>query len=180
MRWRTKGPVMIRIARLCAITIIATCSIASVRAETPEQWIELGARVHGAFGSFIPVGIRIGLDALKRLDAEPRGVTVVYYSGPKSPCPCPADGIAIATTASVGQGTLQVAPEKAPDDAMGVAIIRSKATGAGFKYTIAASWLPKLGDMNKQYDPIGRYDAVMNAADLFSVEPLPAAPSPPK
>ena len=84
----------------------------SVRAETPEQWITLGARVHGAFGSFIPVGIRIGLDALKRLDAKPRGVTVVYYSGPKSPCPCPADGIAIATQASVGQGTLQVCAGK--------------------------------------------------------------------
>ena len=32
-------------------------------AETPQEWITLGARVHGGFGSFIPVGIRIGLDA---------------------------------------------------------------------------------------------------------------------
>jgi hypothetical protein len=163
---------------LLAIAFTAWC--AAVHAETPEEWVTLGARVHGAFGSFIPVGIRIGLDALKRLDAQPRGVTVVYYSGPQSPCPCPADGIAIATVASVGQGTLQVAAEKAPDDAMGVAIIRSKATGAGFKYTIPASWIAKLEDMNKQYDPMGRYNAVMNAVDLFSVEPLPAAQSPPK
>jgi hypothetical protein len=161
-----------------AVALMAWC--AAARAETPEEWITLGARVHGGFGSFIPVGIRIGLDALKRLDAQPRGVTVVYYSGPKSPCPCPADGIAIATVASAGQGTLQVAAEKAPDDAMGVAIIRSKTTGAGFKYTIPASWIPKLEDMNKQYDPLGRYDAVMKAADLFSVEPLPDVQSPPK
>jgi formylmethanofuran dehydrogenase subunit E len=158
----------------------ALCANASARAETPDEWIKLGARVHGAFGSFIPVGIRIGLDALKRLNAEPRGVTVIYYSGPKSPCPCPADGIAIATQASAGQGSLQVSPEKAPEDAMGVAVIRSKATGAGLKYTIAATWLPKLIDMNKQYDPLGRYDAVMNASDLFSVEPVSAAESPPK
>ncbi len=82
--------------------------------------------------------------------------------------------------ASVGQGTLQVAPEKAPDDAIGVAVIRSKATGAGFKYTIPASWIAKLEDMNKEYDPMGRYNAVMTAEDLFSVEPLPAAQSPPK
>jgi len=34
--------------------------------------------------------------------------------------------------------------------------------------------------MNKQYDPLGRYDAVMKAADLFSVEPLPDVQSPPK
>jgi hypothetical protein len=51
---------------------------------------------------------------------------------------------------------------------------------AGFKYTIAASWIPKLEDMNKQYDPMGRYNAVMDAADLFNVEPLAAAQSPPK
>jgi hypothetical protein len=36
-------------------------------AETPEEWVTLGARVHGGFGSFIPVGIRIGLDAIERL-----------------------------------------------------------------------------------------------------------------
>jgi hypothetical protein len=165
---------------LLSVGLLLVALTTGVRAETPEEWVKLGARVHGAFGSFIPVGIRIGLDALKRLNAEQRGVTVVYYSGPKAPCPCPVDGIAIATQASAGQGTLQVSPEKAPEDAMGIAVIRSKATGAGFKYTIAASWLPKLIDMNKQYDPLGRYDAVMNASDLFSVEPVPAAESPPK
>jgi len=165
---------------LLAVALIACCLTASARAESPEEWVQLGARVHGAFGSFIPVGIRIGLDALKRLNAQPRGVTVVYYSGPKSPCPCPADGIAIATMASVGQNTLHVAPEKAPDDMMGVAVIRSKATGAGLKYSIAASWIPKLIRMNKEYDPMGRYTAVMNAADLFSVEPVAPAESPPK
>jgi hypothetical protein len=173
---------MLRTAiRLFAVVaVIAIGATASLRAETPEEWVTLGARIHGFFGAYLPVGIRIGLDALKRLDAQPRGVTVVYYSGPKSPCPCPADGIAIATVASVGQDTLQVAAEKAPDDTMGVAEIRSKATGVGFKYTIPASWLPKLDEMNKNYDAIGRFDAVMNATDLFSVEPLPPAPSPPK
>jgi hypothetical protein len=105
---------------------------------------------------------------------------VVYYSRPKLPCPCPADGIAIATVASVGQGTLQVSPQKAPEDAMGVAEIRSKATGAGLKYTIPASWLPKLDAINKNPDALGRFNAVMNAPDLFTVEPLPPAQSPAK
>jgi len=166
---------------LLAVAVFSAISCsAPAWAETPEQWIALGTRVHGFFGSYIPVGIRIGLDALKRLDAEPRGVTVVYYSGPKSPCPCPADGITIATVASVGQGTLRVAAEKAPADAMGIAIIRSKATGAGLKYTIAASWLPRLDAINKNHDALGRFNAVMNAPDLFTVEPLPAASPPPK
>ena len=163
----------VRLFVVAAMTIL--CATATTRAETPEQWVALGTRIHGFFGAYLPVGIRIGLDALKRLDAKPGGVTVVYYSGPRSPCPCPADGIAIATVASAGQGTLQVSPQKAPDDAMGVAEIRSKATGAGFKYTIAAAWLPKLDDMNKKLDALGRFNAVMNAPNLFTVEPLPPA-----
>src|SRR5262245_13103841 len=47
----------------------------SAKAETPEEWVALGARVHGAFGAFIPLGIKIGLDAMKRLDAKPRALT---------------------------------------------------------------------------------------------------------
>ncbi|QYO62444.1 hypothetical protein [Leptolyngbya sp. 7M] len=34
--------------------------------ETPDQWVELGRRVHGGFGSYIALGIRIGLDAMQR------------------------------------------------------------------------------------------------------------------
>src|SRR5690242_1448135 len=77
-----------------------------LHAETPEEWVQLGARVHGGFGSFLPVGIRIGLDALERLNAKPREVTVTYYDSDKAPCACVADGVAIATIASVGQRTL--------------------------------------------------------------------------
>ena len=42
------------------------------KAETPEEWIALGARIHGAFGSFIPLGIKIGLDAVKGDIAQTR------------------------------------------------------------------------------------------------------------
>lgn len=142
-----------------------------VRAETPEEWVQLGARVHGGFGSFLPVGIRIGLDALRRLDAKPREVTVTYYDSEKAPCACVADGVAIATIASVGQRTLQIAAEKAPPGAMAVIVVRNKQSKAAVKYTIPDSWLPKLIDMNKAFDPRGRYDAVMNADGLFDVNP---------
>jgi hypothetical protein len=72
------------------------------QAETPAQWIDLGARVHGGFGAFIPIGIRIGLDAKERIKAEPRGLVVTYYTGEKAPCPCIADGVMLATNASPG------------------------------------------------------------------------------
>jgi formylmethanofuran dehydrogenase subunit E len=153
------------------LVLIALGCGSPVRAETPEEWVQLGARVHGGFGSFIPVGIRIGLDALQRLNAKPREVTVVYYDSDKAPCACIADGVAIATVASVGQRTLRIAAEKAPAGAMAVIVVRSKQSGAEVRYTIADEWLPKLIEMNKTFDPRGRYDAVMKAYGLFSVSP---------
>jgi formylmethanofuran dehydrogenase subunit E len=152
-----------------AMLAVGGATATSVCAETPEEWVQLGARVHGGFGSFIPVGIRIGLDALQRLDAKPREVTVTYYDSDKAPCACVADGVAIATVASVGQRTLSIAREKAPAGAMAVVVVRSKQSGAAVKYTIADSWVPKLIDINKTLDPRGRYDAVMKADGLFDV-----------
>jgi len=143
------------------------------KAETPEEWIALGTRVHGGFGSFIPLGIRIGRDAAERLQAQPRELSVTYYDSDKLPCACFADGIAIATTASVGQRTLTIAAEKAPDGAIAVAVIRPRKGGAGLRYTIPAAALAKLGPMNQTLDPRGRYDAVMTANGLFTVEAVP-------
>ncbi|HEY7664272.1 MAG TPA: FmdE family protein, partial [Xanthobacteraceae bacterium] len=112
----------ILIAGLQALTLMIADLTA--RAETPEEWIALGARVHGAFGAFIPLGIRIGLDAVDRLHAKPRELGVLYYDSDSSPCACFADGIAIATYASVGQRSLTIAPEKAPAGAAAVIVIR--------------------------------------------------------
>ena len=145
----------------------------SARAETPEEWIALGARVHGAFGAFIPLGIKIGLDAVNRLNAKPRELSVLYYDSDTSPCACFADGIAIATYASVGQRTVTIAPEKAPPGTAAVIVIRPRQGGAGFKYTIPMTALAKLGPMNKDLDPRGRYDAVMKEDGLFTVESAP-------
>jgi formylmethanofuran dehydrogenase subunit E len=140
-----------------------------VHAESREDWINLGARIHGAFGPFIPVGIRIGLDARERLHADPRGLTVTYYNGSKPPCPCIADGVMIATQASPGQGTLQIASDKAPDGMMAVIVIRNHKTGEGLRYSISDDWLPKILSWLKA-DPSARYDAAMSAEGLFQLE----------
>ena len=98
------------------------------------------------------------------LNAKPREVAVIYYDSDKAPCACVADGIAIATVATAGQRTLQIAPEKAPAGAMAVIIIRNKQTGEAIKYTVADSWLSKLADWNRMLDAQGRYDQVMKAS----------------
>jgi formylmethanofuran dehydrogenase subunit E len=155
----------IRVALLAVILFPAAS-----HADTKEEWITLGARIHGAFGPFIPVGIRIGLDTVEKFKADPRGLSVVYYSGTKPPCPCVADGVMIATQASPGQGTLQISPDKAPDGAMAVIVIRNRKTGEGLRYTIADEWLPKILGWIKS-DPSARYDAAMAADGLYQVEP---------
>ena len=137
--------------------------------QSPEEWIALGKRVHGGWGTFIPTGIRIGLDAVKRLEAGPRDLSVTYFDSDKAPCACVADGIMIATTASPGQRSLIIAAEKAPAGAMAVAVIRHKKTGKAFRYTVADKWLLQLAQWNRTLDERGRWDEVMKAEDLFTV-----------
>jgi formylmethanofuran dehydrogenase subunit E len=156
-----------------ALLALASLFASLARAETAEDWIKLGARVHGGFGAFIPAGIRIGLDALERLKVEPRGVTVTFYSGERSPCPCVADGVMLATQASPGQGTLQVAAEKAPAGLLAVAVVRDRKSGAGLRYAVKDEWLAKIADWNKTLDPAGRYQAVMSVPGLFEVALAP-------
>jgi hypothetical protein len=69
--------------RVGALAVLIALASSPSRGQTSEDWIKLGERVHGAFGAFIPVGIRIGQDALHRLKAQPREVSVTYYDSDK-------------------------------------------------------------------------------------------------
>lgn len=155
-----------------AVFLLHLTTLSPALSETREQWIELGARVHGAFGAFIPVGIRIGLDAREKLKADRRALSVTFYNGEKPPCPCVADGVMIATQASPGQGTLQISPERTPPGIMAMVIIRDRKTGEGLKYTISDEWLPTIRGWNKS-DPPARFDAAMAADGLFKTEQAP-------
>jgi formylmethanofuran dehydrogenase subunit E len=160
--------------KICLVVLaLAGVMLAPARAESPDDWIKLGTRVHGGFGAFIPAGIRIGLDALERLKAEPRGVSVTFYSGERSPCPCIADGVMLATQASPGQGTVQVAAEKAPAGLLAVVVVRDRKSGRGVRYSVKDTWMARIADWNKALDPMGRYQAVMSAEGLFEAEPAP-------
>jgi hypothetical protein len=75
----------------------------SAGAENKHEWITLGTRIHGAFGPFVPVGIRIGLDAIERLKPGPRDITVTYFNGMKPPCPCVANGVMLRPTPALAK-----------------------------------------------------------------------------
>ena len=153
--------------------LIALLAPTSLSAETPEDWIRLATRIHGDFGALIPIGIRIGLDAQARLKAEPRGLTVTYFVGEKSPCPCIADGVMLATQASPGQGTLHISLERAPRGAYAVILIRNRKSGEGVRYTVSDEWAPWILEWDRNLDPAGRYAAVMKADGLFEVSEAP-------
>jgi hypothetical protein len=160
------------IVALALVSLLAAAPAA--QAETPEEWVKLGARVHGGFGTYIALGIRVGLDAVEQLGAKPRELDVTLYDGVATPCPCIADGIMIATTASPGQGTLRVAPERAPAEHMGVVVIRSRKDGRALRYTLPDALRGPLAAWNKAHDPMGRWKVVMDApaAQLFARETL--------
>ena len=161
---------MIRILPILCMSLVLACA-PGARAETPDEWIKLLTRVHGGFGSFLPVGIRIGEDAMKRLDAKPRELSVVFYQGEGTPCPCAADGVSLAVYASAGQSNLQIAAEKSPPGTFAAAVIRPRKGGEGLRYTVPMSVMPKLGQINATItDDRGRYDAVMAIADLYTIE----------
>lgn len=130
--------------------------------ENRDYWIERSVQIHGGFGSLIALGIRIGDDAMRVLEAERRELDVSYYSGKSAPCPCVADGIMAVTMASPGQGTLRVAAEPAEDGVYGRAIFRHRKTGKAVEYTIANGVSALIGAANSA--PVGkRWSLIMDA-----------------
>lgn len=120
---------------------------------TPAEWIKVSEQVHGEFNTFIAVGIRIGLDALRRLDAKPGDVHVSYANGPKTPCACVADGVMFATRATPGRNAIDVAKVLVRPEWLGSVIIYSSKTGKSLRYDILASHLSQLIDWNRTLDP---------------------------
>jgi hypothetical protein len=80
----------------------------------------------------------------------------------------------IATQASPGQGTLQVMAEKAPPGVLAVIVVQERKGSAAVRYTVKDTWMPKVVEWLRTLDPMGRYQAVMAADELFEVSPVPA------
>jgi formylmethanofuran dehydrogenase subunit E len=133
------------------LLLLVVCA-GRAQAETPEEWVKLLTRVHGGFGSFLPVGIRIGEDAMKRLNAKPRERDVTFYQGEGTPCPCAADGASLAVYASAGQGTLHIAPEKSSPGTFAVIVVRPRKGGDGLKIH-RADVVHAKARSDQQHDP---------------------------
>lgn len=78
----------------------------------------------------------------------------------------------IATGASPGQGTLHMAPEKAPDGLFASVVIHNRKTNEAVRYTIPDELGPRIIEWNRSLNPSGRFDAVMNAEGIFQAHPV--------
>lgn len=155
---------------LCCLGVMSF-SLQPLQAQTTEEWIELGHRVHGGFGSYLILGIRIGLNARQVLKASPRDLDVTYYDGPNAPCACVADGLMLATGTSPGQSSLRVAQSKSAKGTFGVAVIKNRRSGQSLSYEIPASARGLLDSWNQDSES-ERFEKVMNAPEsqLFKLQ----------
>jgi len=116
--------------------------------ETSEDWVGLGTKLHGGFGSYIALGVHIGLDALEHLGATPRTLEVTMQSGTAAPCACLADGLQLSTGATPGRGLLRIEPAAAPG-VFGIVTITERTSGRAVRYTVPAAARELLDAWNK-------------------------------
>jgi formylmethanofuran dehydrogenase subunit E len=149
---------------IVTMTFAALAQAASPVDDSPEATISLGERIHGSFGTYVALGVRLGRDAVTRLSAHPGTLEVTVFQGPASPCPCIADGLMIATGATPGRGTLRVAMQSASADQFAVVIVRDRETERILRYEIPDALRARLDEWNRIPDAAGRYRVVMEAA----------------
>lgn len=117
--------------------------------ESAEDWVLLGTKLHGGFGSYIALGVHIGLDARERLGAPPRSYDVTLQNGKAAPCACLADGLQLSTGATPGRGSLHVLPGLAAGDVFAVVTIRERTSGRTLTYTVPGEARELLDEWNK-------------------------------
>lgn len=61
-----------RIVRSGLLGLLAPVTASTARAETSDEWVKLGERIHGGFGSYIALGIRVHLHAVEQLHTKLR------------------------------------------------------------------------------------------------------------
>lgn len=156
---------------MCVAACLLSLSIHQAQAQTAEQLTEWGTVVHGGFGSLIAYGIRVGHDALQRLNAEKRQLSVDYFDGPLAPCPCVIDGISLAVTASLGQQTLRLSSKKTDPSLLATVTFTHRITNASITYELPIAALNLMQTINRDYPATQRYEAVLKLKNeqLFTI-----------
>jgi formylmethanofuran dehydrogenase subunit E len=147
---------------------------ASASGDGANDWVALATRLHGGLGSYVALGIRIGLDALADLNVARGEIDVTLTDGPETRCPCIADGLLMSTGATPGRATLHVDIGKAPPGVVGIVTVRHVKTNRTIRYTVLPSTRTQLDEWN-QLEPAAKLDVILRApaAELYQKQIIP-------
>lgn len=164
------------IPMLCAMLMIAA-DVPARDDRSPEEPIDVVARLKGGEVTQFALGVRIGKDALREFGANPRNVDVALLSGRDAPCGCLLGGVFFAVNAGPQSGLRARAGDAAADQFAVVIVRHPNGQGQTLRYVIPDDVRRQLLDWEKQLDAAGRYRAVMDAPaeSLFRREVAAAA-----
>lgn len=156
---------------MMSIAISASAFIEQTPPPRENEWVALGTTVHGGFGSYVALGVDIGLTALTRLHAERGQLDVTVIDGPDTPCPCIADGVMLSTGSTPGRGTLRVDAHTGPPGTFATIDIRIRDGAKGLRVTVPAAARKRLDDINRE-PPERRLGLVRGATpgQLYTIE----------
>ncbi len=135
-----------------------------------EQLIATSLIMTGAFGGHIALGIRIGEDALHRLNLPRRQVVVTVTEGANAPCACIVDGVSVATASSLGQKSLSLTQKSSDPSFLAVVEVKAKNDQRKITYVVPASAIARLSKLNQTKSPPEILDEVLAIpeAEMFT------------
>jgi formylmethanofuran dehydrogenase subunit E len=111
-----------------------------------KKLIKQAEEFHGHVGPFIVTGLKMGLLALEKLNAEKySGMKVVVETGTTPPMSCIVDGIQMSTGCTLGKGNIEVLPNNKP-----TASFTKKSDNQQIKITLKGKWLQEIANVSKE------------------------------
>ena len=122
---------------------------------------------HGHVGPFIVAGLKMGLLALEKLNAEKySGMKVVVETGTTPPISCIVDGIQVSTGCTLGKGNIEVLSNNKP-----TAIFTKKGDNQQIKIMLKDKWLQEIANVSEEsMQELAEKVLKTSPEELFEVE----------
>ncbi|MFB0544184.1 MAG: FmdE family protein [Asgard group archaeon] len=122
---------------------------------------------HGHVGPFIVTGLKMGLLALEKLNAEKySGMKVIVETGTTPPMSCIVDGIQMSTGCTLGKGNIEVIPNNKP-----TVTFTKKSDNQQIKITLKDKWLQEISNVSKEsMQKLAEKVLKIGPEELFDIE----------
>lgn len=132
-----------------------------------KELIKRTEEFHGHVGPFIVAGLKMGLLAMEKLDAEKyTGMKVVVETGTTPPISCIVDGIQMSTGCTLGKGNIEVLSNNKP-----TATFTKKSINQNIKITLKDKWLQAIADVSKEsMEELAEKVLKTSPEELFKIE----------